>query len=184
MMEIIMKMNKYLLFALVCLGSCATPKHIKKKLNKYNERHPEVVADFTRTKYPCILLGDTIVRIDTSYKYFVIDCPDSTITSQNDTIYLDKNEGLNEGLKKINEGLKVVHKSVHRVVAVPQQTKIITKIVKDSAELLVSEMRLQQVQLEKDEQIAKTDKAYFWVRLLLTLLFFSLILNIILSKKK
>ena len=168
-----MKMNKYLLLALVCLGSCATPKHIKKKLNKYNERHPEVVASFTRAKYPCILLGDTIVRIDTSYKYFVIDCPDSTITSQNDTIYLDK-------IKTVH---KVVHKTVQKVVAVPQQTKIITKIVKDSAELLVSEMRLQQVQLEKDEQIAKTDKAYFWVRLLLTLFLFSLFLNIILSKK-
>jgi len=173
MMEIIMKMNKYLLLALVCLGSCATPKHIKKKLNKYNERHPEVVADFTRAKYPCILLGDTIVRKDTSYKYFFIDCPDSTITSQNDTIYLDK-------IKTVQ---KVVHKTVQKVVAVPQQTKIITKIVKDSAELLVSEMRLQQVQLEKDEQIGKTDKAYFWVRLLLTLFLFSLFLNIILLKK-
>ena len=168
-----MKMNKYLLLALVCLGSCATPKHIKKKLNKYNERHPEVVADFTRAKYPCILLGDTIVRIDTSYKYFVIDCPDSTITSQNDTIYLDK-------IKIVQ---KTVHKTVQKIVAVPQQTKIITKIVKDSAELLVSEMRLQQVQLEKDEQIGKTDKAYFWVRLLLALFLFSLFLNIILSKK-
>ena len=169
-----MKMNKYLLLALVCLGSCATPKHIKKKLNKYNERHPEVVADFARAKYPCILLGDTIVRIDTSYKYFVIDCPDSTITSQNDTIYLDK-------IKTVQ---KVVHKYVQKVIAVPQQTKIITKIIKDSAELIVSEMRLEQVQIEKDKQIAKTDKAYFWVRLLLTLLFISLFLNVILSKKK
>ena len=159
----LMKMNKYLLLALVCLGSCNTSKHIEKKLNKFDLAHPEVVAKFTRDKYPCIDKPiDTITKIDTAYVDVQVECPpqDTLVVTKNDTIRV--------------KGKSII---VKKKVPLPQQTITITKLVKDSAEIKV-------LAVENKNCNDELQSKWKWIQWLFLALVISLILNVILISRK
>jgi len=159
----LMKMNKYLLLALVCLGSCNTPKHIEKKLNKFDLAHPEVVAKFTRDKYPCIDKPiDTITKIDTAYVDVEVECPPQ------ETTYVSKIDTL------VVKGKSVVIKNR---VPLPQHTITITKLVKDSAEIKV--LAIENKNCNDDVQ-----RKWQWIKWLFLALVISLIVNVILISRK
>lgn len=158
-------MINYLRLALllVCLGSCNTPHKIVKKLNKFDLAHPEVVAKFTRDKYPCIeKSSDTITKIDTTYVDMDIECPpqDTFIIKKNDTITV--------------KGKSVI---VKKKVAIPQQTITITKLIKDSAEMKI-------LAVENRNCRDEVEKKWNWIKWLFVILVCSLILNAILISRK
>ena len=162
-----MKIAKYLLLALVCLGSCNTPKRITKKLNKFNEAHSEVVAKFTREKFPCITKSaDTTISTDTLFQYINVDCPDTSQTI-GDTIYLDK-------VKTIK---------VRTLVAIPQQTKIINHYIEDSAKIKLMAYDNEQCNVELKKVKKESATYWYWSKRLLILLLLSLILNVLLIRK-
>lgn len=162
---IIMKMIKYIRWALVfsLLSACNTPHRIAKKLNKFDLAHPEVVAKFTRDKYPCIEKPiDTITKIDTTYVDVEIECPstDTFIIRKNDTIHV--------------EGKSVI---VKKNVPLPQHTITITKLVKDSAEVKV-------LAVENKKCANELEKKWQWIKWLFVILVCSLILNAILLSRR
>ena len=69
-----------------------------KGLKKANYKHPEVVAEFTRQLFPCINVRvDTLIKVDTSYEFIEIACPDvqndidtTIITKHNPIKYITK----------------------------------------------------------------------------------------------
>jgi hypothetical protein len=160
-----MKMNKYLLLAL-CLGSCYTPNKANKELNKANNKYPQLVAKFTREKFPCITKSaDTLTTTDTLYQYVDVQCPDTT--SQTDTIYLDK----------------VKTKTIKKLVAIPQQTRIINHYIEDSAKIKVMAYENEQCDTKLKKEADKAETRLKWSMRLLIALIISMLLNIILFKK-
>jgi hypothetical protein len=158
-------MIKYLCLALVllCLGSCNTPHRIAKKLNKFDLVHPEVVAKFTRDKYPCIDKPiDTITKIDTAYIDVEVECPPQ------DTFVIEKNDTI------IVKGKPTI---IKKKVSLPQHTITITKLVKDSAEIKV-------LAVENKNCIDEVKRKWLWIQWLFVLLVCSLILNAILLSRK
>lgn len=160
-----MKMINYLRLALLLLflGSCNTPHRIAKKLNKFDLAHPEVVAKFTRDKYPCIeKSSDTITKTDTTYVDVEVECPPQ------DTIVLEKNDTI------IVKGKPII---IKKKVPLPQHTITITKLVKDSAEMKV-------LAVENKNCKDDVERKWHWIKWLFVLLVCSLILNAILISRK
>lgn len=158
-------MNKYLRLALllICLGSCNTPHRIAKKLNKFDLAHPEVVAKFTRDKYPCIEKpNDTITKIDTTYIDVEVECPPQ------DTFIIEKKDTI------IVKGKPII---VKKKVPLPQQTITITKLVKDSAEIKI-------LAVENKNCSDEVKRKWNWIKWLFVLLVCSLILNAILLSRR
>jgi len=165
-----MKMNKCLLLALVCLGSCYTPSKAKKELNKANDKYPQIVAGFTREKFPCIQKSsDTTTTTDTLFQYVNVDCPTDTSLTKGDTIYLDK--------------IKTQTRTIRTLVAVPQQTKVINHYIEDSAKIKVMTYDNEQCNKKLEKETAKAEKYWYWDKRLLIALIISLILNAFLIKK-
>jgi len=162
---IIMKMIKYLRWALVftLLSGCNTPHRIAKKLNKFDLSHPEVVAKFTRDKYPCIEKpNDTITKIDTTYIDVEVECPPQ------DTFVIEKNDTI------IVKGKPTI---IKKKVLLPQHTKTITKLVRDSAEMKV-------LAVENKNCKDDVERKWHWIKWLFVILVCSLILNAILLSRR
>lgn len=163
-----MKASKFLLLGLVCLGSCYTPSKAKKELNKANDKYPQLVAGFTREKFPCIeKKADTTITTDTLFQYINVDCPTDTSLTKGDTIYIDKVRTQTKTIK----------------VAVPQQTKIINRYIEDSAKIKVMEYDNEQCSKKLERETAKAETRFKWNMKLLIALIISMLLNIILFKK-
>lgn len=151
------------------LSSCYTEKKATKQLNKANDIHPAVVADFTRKHYPCIVKGDTIFRTDTSYEFIEITCPESVKNS--DTVIINN--------------IKYVYKKGRTAyLPSPIVTKYVKIMVKDSAEVSLLEYRLNKCQEDKDNYFDKSESKGDWIKWLLIALGISALLNIILVIKK
>jgi hypothetical protein len=153
-MKIMKTMNKYLLFALVVLGSCYTPNKANKALNKANDKFPDIVAKFTRDKYPCITKSlDTTYRIDTAYEYIDVDCPD-----YKDSVVI------RDTIKSVTIFPRTVTKKVK--VAVPQQTQIINHYIEDSAKIKImtsENIKCSDELKDKTEQSANRLKWIWWL---------------------
>ena len=161
-----MKRNKAILAILliILVSSCHTAKNALNKVKKADYYHPEVVAEYTRTKYPCKLV-DSIVKYDTSYDFVEIQCPDF-VSSSTDTIY------------KIVSSNIVKPKPI-KVITTKIITKEIVRDVIDSACYKEVEVYIQQ---NKDLSMTINDKND-WIKWLLIILCVSILINFIQSKK-
>ena len=158
-------MNKYLLFALVVLGSCYTPNKANKALNKANDKFPDIVAKFTRDKYPCITKSlDTTYRIDTTYEYIDVDCPD-----YKDSVVI------RDTIKSVTIFPRTVTKRVK--VAVPQQTQIINHYIEDSAKIKVITSENIKCSDDLKDKTKQSSHRLKWIWWLIVLLIVSIFVN-------
>jgi hypothetical protein len=90
-----------------------------KKLDKLNEKHPELLAKFCNDTFPCVTIKvDTITSFDTVYTAIKINDNEEL---PKDTIWLVKNKPT------------LINRPVYLASKYPVKT--IVKVVKDSAEL-------------------------------------------------
>jgi hypothetical protein len=93
-----------------------------KKLDKLNEKHPELLAKFCKDTFPCVISKvDTITNFDTNY--ITIECPDYNLK---DTILIKRDK-----IIKGSAVLKYINK-----------TNTIIKTVRDSAQIVFCELEL------------------------------------------
>lgn len=158
-----MKFLTLLLIAITTL-SC----NPSKKLDKVNKKHPELLANFCRDSFPCIITKvDTIKEID--FEYITIECPDY---SAKDTILITK------------------YLKGSAVIKYEKKTNTIIKTIKDSAQIKSCELELKGVNKKLIESIATNtnlqnkitgrNSAIMW---LIIALLCSIIINVILIKK-
>jgi hypothetical protein len=163
-----MKQNKAILsiLLLILLSSCHTAKNALNKVKKADLYHPEIVAEWTRNKYPC-KVADSIVKIDTSYDFVEIQCPEIN-GPVNDTIYLTKY------VKSVIDKSKP-----YKVVEIKTVTKEIVRDVIDSACYKEVDVYIQDNKKLGEKISTKND----WIIWLLILLFVSLLVNFLQSRK-
>ena len=156
-----------LLSIVILISSCTTPA---KKLQKAYNNDPVAVAKFCRDKFPCLqIANDTI--INTEYQYLEVKCDNDTITNT-DTLFIT-------GKPKTYTITKT------KFIATPSKTITITRLIKDSAEVNVLEMRLNECSENSVEVRNKLDRKNDWIKWLLIILCASLLLNVLfISNKK
>jgi hypothetical protein len=138
----------------VLLNSCYTPFKAQKDINKAYNHHPDVVAKFAQKEFPCIETSENIIH-DTSYDFIEILCPNDT-TKVFDTVILTK----------------IVKQKVNgtKIVKIPSETITIYRFIKDSAELKISEMRLQACSENGHKLQKNCDKNKEWIKWLLVII--------------
>jgi hypothetical protein len=141
-----------------------------KKLDKLNRKHPELLANFCRDTFPCIISKvDTIKEIQ--YEFITVECPGY---DSKDTIVITRD--------------KIIKGSA--VIKYEKKTNTIIKTIKDSAEIRACKLELNAVNKKLIESIALNTKlqnkvtgrnsAIMW---LIIALLCSIIINITLIKK-
>jgi len=127
---------KYLILALMTITTLSC--NPSKKLDKLNKKHPELLANFCRDTFPCVISKvDTITSFDTNY--VIIECPDY---KAKDTILITRDK-----IIKGSAILKYVNK-----------TNTIIKTIKDSAEIRACELELIDVNKKLNESKALNTK--------------------------
>lgn len=133
---------RYLIFLLLLVG-CYTQKKAAKQADKALQKHPEVVADKFRQRFPCILRGtdtlieyrDTVIEIRDPQEYII------------DTI--------------IREG-KTIHDTLYRnkVKRLPGivKTVYVNQYIYDSADLWQCQSLLEESVGQNNELMAEVDK--------------------------
>ena len=145
-----------------------------KKLDKLNRKHPELLANFCRDKFPFV-----ISKVD-------------TITSF-DTIYTDIKYNDYEGIIKDTiwiTNFKTIIIDQPVVIAYKNAIKYISKTIKDSAEIRACELELIDVNKKLNESNALNNKLHNkvtaknrWIMWLIIALLCSILCNVILIKK-
>jgi hypothetical protein len=175
-----MQMTKILsvLFLLV-ITSCYTEKKAQKELNKANDKYPDVVAEFTRDKYPCTELKDSTVVYDTVYQEVEALCPPQQIIYTKDTLWKKKIDTVyrKDDIYKKNPLVKTT-------VTVPVRQTTVTKWFEDSAKikLLTSQINKCGEDLKQSER--KKERNWDWIKWLLVALGISVIVNILFITNK
>ena len=106
---------------IVTLSSCFTSHKADKELKAIQDKYPEKVAEYARSKYPCVTV-DSSVQIITQDSVVYIDCPDYNPPAQEygrDTVVI-----------KVPGETKVIRVPVH--VPIQYITKTIT--IRDMAD--------------------------------------------------
>jgi hypothetical protein len=163
---------KYLTLLLIAITTLSC--NPSKKLDKLNRKHPELLANFCRDTFPCVISKvDTITSFDTIYTDIKYNDYEGIIK---DTIWIT------------NFKTKVIDKPV--VIAYKNSIKYITKTIKDSAEIKACQLELNAVNKKLIESTALNTKlqnkvtgrnsAIMW---LIIALLCSIIINVILIKK-
>lgn len=145
-----------------------------KKLDKLNEKHPELLAKFCKDSFPCVTSKvDTITSFDTVYTAIKInEYPEIP----KDTIWLVKNKTT----------------LINRPVIIGQKypVKTIVKVIKDSAELTSIRFDLIKCNEESNKYITENSKLHSkvttknrWIMWLIIALLCSILCNVILIKK-
>lgn len=156
-------MKRLLMIMTVLISSCYTPNKANKELKKAYENYPEQVAEFTRNKFPCNFVTDTVMN--TEYDFIEIKCPDSLQQSQViDTIYLTK---------PTKPKTYIIYKN--KFVAIPSTTKIVTKYIKDST----CEILLNKSVMDAKYSKEKCDRRGDYINWLLIAFCLSFIANIL-----
>lgn len=151
--------------AMISIVGCYTQNKALKAVKKANYKHPEVVADFTRSAYPCIDIKlDTIVKYDTSYEFVEIACPD-----------------VQNGVDTSN---KTVVKYVTKIVKIPSKTIYITKKVEDSAKISILMAQISQMRADNEKLMDKYTKRKTWLYSFLKALIVSILLNLFFIYRK
>jgi len=166
-----MKQNKTILAILLVMlvSSCHTAKNALNKVKKADLYHPEVVAKYARDKYPCILV-DSIVKLDTSYEFVEIQCPDFVSPSP-DTIY--------KIVRSKTDLSKIVKPQPIKVITVKTITKEVVRDVIDSACYVQAENLINE---NKNLSMTINDKND-WIKWLLIILCVSILINFIQARK-
>jgi hypothetical protein len=159
---------KYLILALTTITTLSC--NPSKKFDKLNKKHPELLANFCRDTFPCVISKvDTITNFDTNY--VIIECPDY---SAKDTILITRDK-----IIKGSAILKYVNK-----------TNTIIKTIKDSAEIKSCELELKAVNKKLIESNALNNKLHNkvtaknrWISWLIILVLCAIIGNILQLKK-
>jgi hypothetical protein len=124
---------KYLILALMTITTLSC--NPSKKLDKLNKKHPELLANFCRDSFPCVISKvDTITSFDTIYTDIKYNDYEGVIK---DTIWIT------------NFKTKIIDKPV--VIAYKNAIKYITKTIKDSAEIRACELELKSVNKKLNE---------------------------------
>lgn len=156
-------MKRLLMMLMVVISSCYSPNKANKELKKAYDNYPEQVAEFTRNKFPCNFVTDTVMN--TEYDFIEIKCPDSLQQSQiTDTIYLTK---------PTKPKTYIIYKK--KFVAIPSTTKIVTKYVKDST----CEILLNKSVMDAKYSKEKCDRRGDYINWLLIAFCLSFIANIL-----
>jgi hypothetical protein len=115
---------KYLILLLIAVTTWSC--NPSRKLDKLNKKHPELLANFCKDTYPCIITAiDTVTSIE--YDFVEVQCPGYENVVK-DTIWLTKN--------------KTNFITGPAVVVTQYKTKTITKVIKDSAAIRSCELEL------------------------------------------
>lgn len=141
---------------LIWFCSCYTPNKAKKDIDKAYKHHPNEVAKFAADKYPC---KDGIIQVvhDTSYDFIEIACPDGI----NDTIYKRDTVTITQKIKG-----KTIEVQKVKVLKIPSDKVIITKYVKDSAQLAVLYGKIKSLEDDKIKlsyQCEKRQESIKWL---------------------
>lgn len=155
-----MRLLKTLSIAIL-ISSCSTPMQ---KLNKINDKHPIDVSEFCKDKFPCVTSGsDTIVK--TEYEYVEIACSNDTIT-QTDTLFIP-----------VHSKPKTYTITKTKFVALPKEVTVITKYIKDSAEIINLKDKLAEVTEARLRLYKKFERRVQWMNWLIIALAVSLFVN-------
>jgi len=102
-----------------------------KKLDKLNEKYPELLAKFCKDTFPCVTTKiDTLTKIE--YDFVEVQCPGNDYDNVKlDTIILTKYK------TNIING--------HTVIKTEYKTNTITKTIKDSSEIVLCNLELIEV---------------------------------------
>ena len=115
-----------------------------KKLDKINEKHPELLAKFCKDSFPCITSKvDTITSFDTIYSAIKINEYEEL---PKDTIWLVKNKPT------------LINRPV--ILATKQPVKTIVKVIKDSAEITSIRFDLIKCNEESNKFITENSKLH------------------------
>jgi len=155
---------------ILALAGCYTAEKAERKMAKAYRKQPKAVADFTRGKFPCIIGKDTILRVDTTYDFIEILCPDNPIDG--DTIYVDV-----AGPVQYLAGPIKYMPGKTQYVKTPTITKTVTKYVKDSAEIYLLSQNIKDCQAEQIKAENQAKNRLYWVWWLFVALTVSLIFN-------
>jgi hypothetical protein len=163
---------KYLILALTTITTLSC--NPSKKLDKLNRKHPELLANFCRDTFPCIISKvDTITSFDTIYTDIKYNDYEGVIK---DTIWIT------------NFKTKIIDKPV--VIAYKNAIKYISKTIKDSAEIRACELELIDVNKKLIQSNALNNKLHNkvtaknrWISWLIILVLSAIIGNILQLKK-
>lgn len=181
-----MKSLTIALATLVTLISCNPSKLATKKINKAYELDAGKVAEFCALQYPAqVRDGDTIVKIE--YDFIEIECPPvqkpEWILKKDSTGSISKH-GVITYKKAIKRGIVRVDTMPTKVkVKTPIITKVVTKFVKDSAQIASISSQLKKCEEDSKESMKKLDKRNSFILWLVVALALSAIINIIQLKK-
>jgi hypothetical protein len=165
---------KYLILLLIAVTTLSC--NPSRKLDKLNKKHPELLAKFCKDTFPCITSKiDTITNIE--YDFIEVGCPgNETNHKKLDTIILTKHK------TNIIKGPTIIKTEF--------KTNTITKIIRDSAEIVLCNMELIEAnkkctQYIDDNRILKNKVTAKnrWIMWLIIALLLMIIGNIIQLKK-
>jgi hypothetical protein len=145
-----------------------------KKLDKLNEKHPELLAKFCKDSFPCVTSKvDTITSFDTVYTAIKINEYEEI---PKDTIWLVKNKPT------------LINRPV--IIASKYPVKTIVKVIKDSAELTSIRFDLIKCNEEGNKYITENRKLQNkvtaknrWIMWLIIALLCSILCNVLQLKK-
>ena len=155
-----------LLLTAIMINSCTSPA---KKLSKAYNADPVAVAKFCHDKFPCADgVSDTVTR--TEYNYVEIKCANDTITTT-DTIIIPSEA-------------KTFTIYKNKYIATAKEVTIITKYVKDSAEVVSLKGQLEESKNKATKLYDKLGKKMTWINWLLIALAISLFVNLLFMTNK
>jgi hypothetical protein len=171
-------MKKLIISALIfALAGCYTAEKAERKMIKAYRKQPKTVAEFTRAKFPCIIGKDTILRVDTTYEFVEILCPDNPIDG--DTILID----VPGPVQYLPGPIKYMPGKL-QYVKTPTITKTVTKYVKDSAEIYILTQTAKECQAEQIKAQNKATNRMYWIWWLFMALTVSLLFNFVKFTRK
>ena len=133
---------KYLILALIAITTLSC--NPSKKLDKLNKKHPELLANFCRDSYPCVITNvDTFISYDTNY--IKIECNEYDYDNVLiDTVWLTSSK------------TQLIDKPVY--IASIGEIKTIVKLIRDSAQIKACELELKGVDKKLIESNALNNK--------------------------
>ena len=159
------------------LAGCYTAEKAERKMAKAYRKQPKTVAEFTRGKFPCVVGKDTILRVDTTYDFVEILCPDNPIDG--DTILID----VPGPVQYLPGPIKYLPGKL-QYVKTPTITKTVTKYVKDSAEIYLLTQTAKECQASQLKAENRAKNRMYWIWWLFVALTVSLLFNFVKFSRK
>lgn len=165
---------------LFLLFSCYTERKATKELNKAQVNYPVLVAKKTNEWFPCVeeTKTDTVkltewrLKVDSVYKFYKLkDTIIEKYTCQDLTYLINQVEAQK---KLINNLTKLIDEK--------PPVLITTKILKDSAGIVILKDKLERLTADKEDYVNKADKRLKWIISLLVALFGTIVYILIRRK--